>query len=62
MENYEFVVTLLSNFGFPIVCCGILMWYIFKLQEAHKGEVDKMTEAINSNTLVIQRLIDKIGD
>ncbi len=70
MEDF---ITLISNFGFPIACCGVLMWYINKLQEQfqeqlkiimqeHKEETNKMTEAINSNTLVMQKLVDKIGE
>ena len=62
MENMEWLVNLLSNFGFPIVCCGILMWYIFKLQEQHKEETNKMVEAINNNTIAIQQLLTKIGE
>ena len=62
MENMEWIITLLSNFGFPIVCCGILMWYIFKLQEQHKEETNKMVEAINNNTIAIQQLLVKLGD
>lgn len=62
MENMEWLVNLLSNFGFPIVCCGILMWYIFKLQEQHKDETNKMVEAINNNTIAIQQLLTKIGE
>ena len=62
MENMEWLTTLLSNFGFPIVCCVILMWYIFKLQEQHKEETNKMVEAINNNTIAIQQLLTKIGE
>lgn len=62
MENMDFIVTILSNFGFPIVCCGVLMWYVFNLQKQHKEEVEKMVEALNQNTIAIQRLIDKIGE
>ena len=68
MEQF---MDILSNFGFPIACCAILMYYIFTLQKQHKEELklimaehkqetDKMTEAINSNTLVMQRLLDKM--
>ena len=29
--------------------------------ESHKEEVNKMTEALNNNTLALQKLIDKLG-
>lgn len=65
-------IDILSNFGFPIACCGILMWYVFQLQKQHKEELrhimdehkletDKMTEAINSNTLILTKLLEKLG-
>jgi hypothetical protein len=34
-------------------------WYINKQTEQHKAEIDKMSEAVNNNTLVIQKLLDK---
>lgn len=69
----EEVSTLISTFGFPIVCCLILMYYVFKLNETHKqeineimkehkDEVNKMTEAINSNTLVMTKLLERLGE
>lgn len=30
------------------------------LRKEHKEEILKMTEAVNNNTLVIQRLVDKM--
>ena len=66
-------IEVLSNFGFPIACCAILMWYVFHLQKQHKEELDiiinqhkeeadKMTSAINANTIVMQKLVDKLGE
>lgn len=56
------IITLVTNMGFPIACCIACFWYINKSQEQHKQEMDKMSEAINNNTLVMQQLIDKLGD
>lgn len=33
-----------------------------EMRKEHKEEVQKMTEALNNNTLALQKLIDKIGD
>lgn len=30
-------------------------------REAHKDETNKMVDALNNNTVVMQRLVDKIG-
>lgn len=54
------VTTIVSTVGFPIACCIACFWYINKSSEQHKQEMDKMAEAINNNTIVMQKLIDKL--
>lgn len=54
------ISALISTVGFPIAACGACFWYIVKSEKNHKEEVDKIAEALNNNTLVIQKLIDKI--
>lgn len=52
---------IITNVGFPIAVCLICFWYINKMQEQHKAETDKLAEALNNNTLVMQRLVDKLN-
>jgi hypothetical protein len=59
--DYQALLTAISTVGFPIVCCGVCFWYIYKTGTQHKEEMGKMSEAINNNTLVMQKLIDKLG-
>lgn len=47
------LITAISTVGFPIVMCGALFWYI-------QVKVDKMTEALNANTLVITKLLERL--
>lgn len=56
------IQTLIGSLGFPIVCCGVLFWYLYTTQKQHKEESHKWTEALNNNTLVLQRLLDKMED
>lgn len=56
------ITSLVTSVGFPIVCCIACFWYINKSDEQHKEEMNKMSEAINNNTLVMQKLIDKLGE
>ncbi len=69
--NIDTIVQIVSSVGFPIVCCGFCFWYvkyitdknredISCLNEQHKEESNKMIEAINNNTLVMERLVEKI--
>lgn len=54
------VVTLITNVGFPIGLTLILLWYIYDSNNKHKGEMDKMSEALNNNTLALTKLIDRL--
>ena len=65
------VVTLISSLGFPIVACLGMAWYVKyqmdvyskqvkEIREEHNKEIEKVTEALNNNTLAIQRLCDKM--
>ena len=60
--DWNVLIQVVSTLGFPIVCCGFLGWYIVRTTDAHKIESDKMTEAIHNNTMVIQKLVDKLED
>lgn len=61
MENIDIVLNAITTVGFPIVMCGILLWYIYKSQKSHKEEVMQLTEAIQNNTVVMEKILTKIG-
>ena len=58
--NIQDILSIVTTVGFPIAVCLICFWYINKNEEAHKEEVDKLSAAINNNTLVMQQLMDKL--
>lgn len=53
------ITQLIGSLGFPIMVAIACFWYINKQSEQHKAEIDKLTEAVNNNTLVVQKLLDK---
>ena len=55
------IVNLITTVGFPICVCLLCFWYINKMQEQHKAETDKLAEALNNNTVVMQQLVDKLS-
>lgn len=55
------ITQIISSVGFPIAACLICFWYVNKLTETHKEEVNKLTDALNNNTVVMQKLCDKLG-
>lgn len=58
--DFNDITTLISTIGFPIVVCLICFYYINKMQENHKSEIDKLSEALQNNTVVMQKLVDKL--
>ena len=65
------IISIISAVGFPIVAavgCGYFVKWQYEqnqkqndeMRKEHKEEVAKMTEALNNNTLALQRLIDKL--
>lgn len=58
--DIQTVSQIISALGFPIAVCLICFWYSNKKDENHKNEIDKMSEAINNNTQVMQKLINKL--
>ena len=59
--DVEIIIQIISTVGFPIAMCVALLWYIKELSDKHKQETEKFTEALNNNTLVLQKLCDTIG-
>ena len=58
--DFATIVSAVSAVGFPIFFCLILYKTMLDQNRQHKEESDKLTEAIHNNTLVIQKLVDKL--
>lgn len=58
--DFATIISAVSAVGFPIVFCLILYKTMLDQNRQHKEESDKLTEAIHNNTLVIQKLVDKL--
>lgn len=63
---------IISTVGFPIVCFIMCGWYVKyredkndekfdKLNSQHDEETRRMTDALNNNTMALQKLTDKLG-
>lgn len=55
------VTQIISTVGFPIAMCIALLWYIKDLTDKHKQETEQFIQALNNNTLVLQKLCDTLG-
>lgn len=54
------IIQLVGSLGFPIVMCGALFWRMVKSDEQHREEMDKLSEALNNNTIAITKLSDNL--
>lgn len=65
------IMTMITTVGFPIVACLFMGWYVKyqtdnyraevkDMQKEHKDEINKVTEALQNNTLALQKLCDKL--
>ena len=63
--------SVIGQYAFPIVACVVMGWYVKYIQDnyrkdisdisaRHKEEMDQVTQALNNNTIAIQRLTDYI--
>jgi hypothetical protein len=55
------IVSVISSVGFPITMALLLLWYIYDSNNKHKEEIDRMSEALNNNTIAITKLLDALG-
>lgn len=65
------ITSLIGSFGFPIVCCLAMGWFvkyqmdenneqIKSMTQEHKTEMSEVTTALNNNTLAIQKLCERL--
>lgn len=55
------ITTLIGSLGFPIAACIACFWMLNKERDDHKVEMQKVTEAINNNTLALTQLTERLG-
>lgn len=53
---------LVTTIGFPIVMCGAMAYYVKYITDKQREERQQMVEAVNNNTLAIQKLCVKLGE
>lgn len=56
----ESILTLISNYAFPIAMCVWLMISNQAAADRHRDEMQKVISALNNNTSAIQTLQDKV--
>lgn len=60
MEWVNMVKDLIGTLGFPIVCCGAMFWEMIQERKLHAEESEKWVTALNNNTTVQNRILEKL--
>ena len=60
-EVVQIISQLVSNLGFPIACVCVMFWQQNEERKTHASESEKWVEALNRNTVAIERLCAEIG-
>lgn len=55
------IITTIQAVGFPIAACVALYLHMIHQDADHKEEVAQLRDAIQNNTAVMQRLLDRLG-
>lgn len=60
MEAVQVITQLIGSLGFPIVMCFYLIKMNKDTAHDHKEEVSQLRTAVENNTIVVQRVLDKL--
>lgn len=60
--DIQAVADLFSNLAVPVACLIATFWLWNKERDDHKMETKELTTAIQNNTLVVQKLVDKLNE
>lgn len=58
--DYQAIVQIISNNGFPIIMCLLLYRQMLNSEETHKQEIEGLKESITANTNAMNALIQTI--
>ena len=58
--DVNIITQIISNLGFPIACVVAMFWMLNKERDAHKAETAELSKAIENNTNVMTKVLDKL--
>lgn len=58
----EWLFELINSTVFPIAMCIILCYFVKYTTDENNKKIDKITDALNNNTIAITKLVEKMED
>lgn len=62
MDTFNLIGQFISTYGFPIVCCGALFWYIVKEQKETRQVLAELKSIIQSNTEMTRQFVTMVKE
>ena len=60
MDVIDAICQVIQNVGFTIACVIAMFWMWDREREEHKKEAAEWTAAINNNTRVMEKLVERL--
>ncbi len=60
MSDINAIIQAISTVGFPIAMCCIMAYYVKYTEDKHREEINSIREALENNTLALQKLTDNM--
>ena len=61
MDFITMFTELITTLGFPFAMICYFIWDKQTVMKDQENSIDKMTEAINNNTKVMEKIVDRLG-
>lgn len=62
MENLPTITNIIGQYGFPIVACGALFWYIVTEQRATRKVMEELKKTIEDNTKMVNGFFELVKE
>ncbi len=59
--DMQAIISAVGSLGFPIVMCGVLLYYLNLERESHKEEMNSMKDALDRNTSIMTELKEMLS-
>lgn len=56
----DVIVQLISNMGFPIAMCIMLVWYINNTMKSVNSTLQSLQRTVENNTMVVEKLNNRM--
>lgn len=59
--DMQAIISAVGSLGFPIVMCGVLLYYLNLERESHKEEMNSLRDALDRNTGIMNELKEMLS-